>query len=120
MEQAIRPVIQNVLFPKPKKGATLPMISKSKVNNCKDGITYANVVSGRDSIPTPSASETIQQCECKNSSKGIHGINQDNNSDLAQVIELISIISKILKRSLKFYKCLKTSKVLKTTTQNPI
>ncbi|GFU05101.1 hypothetical protein TNCV_574531 [Trichonephila clavipes] len=74
------------LFPKPKKGATLPMISKSKVNNCKDGITYANVVSGRDSapIPTPSASETIQQCECKNTSKGIHGINQDNNSELAQ------------------------------------
>ncbi|GFU49922.1 PRE_C2HC domain-containing protein [Trichonephila clavipes] len=100
------------LFPKPKKGATLPMISKSKVNNCKDGITYANVVSGRDSpsIPTPNASETIQQCECKNSSKGIHGINQDNNSDLAQVIELISIISKILKRSPEILQMLKNLK----------
>ncbi|GFW62496.1 hypothetical protein TNCV_291701 [Trichonephila clavipes] len=87
------------------------MISKSKVNNCKDGITYANVVSGRDSpIPTPRASETIQQCECKNSSKGIHGINQDNNSDLAQVIELISIISKILKRSPEILQMLKNLK----------
>ncbi|GFX85341.1 PRE_C2HC domain-containing protein [Trichonephila clavipes] len=37
------------LFPKPKKGATLPMISKTKVNKCKEGITYANVVSGHDS-----------------------------------------------------------------------
>ncbi|GFV75160.1 nucleic-acid-binding protein from transposon X-element [Trichonephila clavipes] len=37
------------LFPKPKKGATLPMISKTKINKCKEGITYANVVSGRDS-----------------------------------------------------------------------
>ncbi|GFX74045.1 uncharacterized protein TNCV_4475431 [Trichonephila clavipes] len=100
------------LFPKPKKGATLPMISKSKVYNCKDGITYANVVSGRDSppIPTPSASETIQQCECKSSSKGIHGINQDNYSDLAQVIELISIISKILKRSPEILQMLKNLK----------
>ncbi|GFW13288.1 nucleic-acid-binding protein from transposon X-element [Trichonephila clavipes] len=42
--------------------------------------------SGSDSapIPTPNASEKIQQCECKNSSKGIHGIIQDNTSDLAQ------------------------------------
>ncbi|GFX43507.1 nucleic-acid-binding protein from transposon X-element [Trichonephila clavipes] len=74
------------LFPKPKKGATLPMISKTKINKCKEGITYANVVSGSDSapIPTPNASEKIQQCECKNSSKGTHGIIQDNTSDLAQ------------------------------------
>ncbi|GFV84524.1 uncharacterized protein TNCV_2481381 [Trichonephila clavipes] len=100
------------LFPKPKKGTTLPMISKTKINKCKEGITYANVVSGRDSplIPTPNASGKIQQCECKNSSKGIHGIIQDNNSDLAQVIELISIISKILKRSPEILQMLKNLK----------
>ncbi|GFV10971.1 nucleic-acid-binding protein from transposon X-element [Trichonephila clavipes] len=99
------------LFPKPKKGATLPMISKTKINKCKEGITYANVVSGRDSppIPTPALGK-IQQCECKNSSKGIHGIIQDNNSDLAQVIELISIISKILKRSPEILQMLKNLK----------
>ncbi|GFS65508.1 uncharacterized protein TNCV_2468961 [Trichonephila clavipes] len=100
------------LFPKPKKGATLPMISKTKINKCKEGITYANVVSGSESapIPTPNASEKIQQCECKNSSKGIHGIIQDNTSDLAQVIELISIISKILKRSPEILQMIKNLK----------
>ncbi|GFW07248.1 uncharacterized protein TNCV_3694411 [Trichonephila clavipes] len=100
------------LFPKPKKGAPLPMIPKINVNKCKEGVTYANVVSGRDSPPlsTPNASETIQQCECKNSSKEIHRINQDNNSDLAQVIELISIISKIIKRSPEILQMLKNLK----------
>ncbi|GFT59862.1 hypothetical protein TNCV_3639811 [Trichonephila clavipes] len=88
------------------------MISKTKINKCKEGITYANVVSGSDSapIPTPNASEKIQQCECKNSSKGTHGIIQDNTSDLAQVIELISIISKILKRSPEILQMLKNLK----------
>ncbi|GFU76546.1 nucleic-acid-binding protein from transposon X-element [Trichonephila clavipes] len=100
-------------FPKPKKGAPLPMIPKINKNKCKEGVTYANVVSGRSSPPlsTPNASESIQQCECKNStSKEIHGIMQEDNSDLAQIIELISIISKILKRSPEILQMLKNLK----------
>ncbi|GFU51336.1 uncharacterized protein TNCV_2941211 [Trichonephila clavipes] len=99
-------------FPKPKKGAPLPMIPKINKNKCKEGVTYANVVSGRSSPPlsTPNASESIQQCECKNSSEEVHGIMQEDNSDLAQVIELISIISKILKRSPEILQMLKNLK----------
>ncbi|GFU95951.1 hypothetical protein TNCV_253021 [Trichonephila clavipes] len=89
------------------------MIPKINKNKCKERVTYANVVSGRSSPPlsTPNASESIQQCECKNStSKEIHGIMQEDNSDLAQVIELISIISKILKRSPEILQMLKNLK----------
>ncbi|GFW83902.1 nucleic-acid-binding protein from transposon X-element [Trichonephila clavipes] len=73
-------------FPKPKKGAPLPVIQKLNKNKCKEGVTFANVVSGTNSPPlsTPNATDSIQPSEIKNSSKEIHGIIQEEKSDLAQ------------------------------------
>ncbi|GFW53065.1 uncharacterized protein TNCV_131301 [Trichonephila clavipes] len=88
-------------FPKPKKDSPLPAIQKNNKNKCKEGVTFANVVSGINfpSLPTPNATVSIQPSEIKNSSKEIHGIIQEDKSDLAQVIELVNLISNILKRS---------------------
>ncbi|PRD18086.1 UNVERIFIED_CONTAM: hypothetical protein NCL1_62009 [Trichonephila clavipes] len=41
-------------------------------------------------INIPIANEIIKPIEIKNSSKEIHGIVKDVNSDLAQVIELVN------------------------------
>ncbi|GFX33173.1 uncharacterized protein TNCV_2353421 [Trichonephila clavipes] len=83
-------------FPKPKKGTPLTVIQKINKNKCK-GVTFANVVSGVNSPPpsTPNATVSIQPSEIKNSSKEIHGIIQEENSDLAQVFELVNLISNI-------------------------
>ncbi|GFV12201.1 nucleic-acid-binding protein from transposon X-element [Trichonephila clavipes] len=87
-------------FPKPKKGSPLPKIQKLNKNKCKEGVTFANVVSGTNFPPLPTPNATVTKpSENKNSSKEIHGIHQEDKSDLAQVIELINLISNILKRS---------------------
>ncbi|GFW03107.1 uncharacterized protein TNCV_157271 [Trichonephila clavipes] len=87
-------------FPKPKKGSPLPKIQKLNQYKCKEGVTFANVVSGTNFPPLPTPNATvIKPRENKNSSKEIHGIHQEDKSDLAQVIELVNLISNILKRS---------------------
>ncbi|GFW58330.1 hypothetical protein TNCV_2635041 [Trichonephila clavipes] len=98
---AIRPVIQNVpSFLNQKKGSPLPKIQKLNQNKCKEGVTFANVVSGTNFPPLPTPNATvIKPRENKNSSKEIHGIHQEDKSDLAQVIEHVNLISNILKRS---------------------
>ncbi|GFU84136.1 hypothetical protein TNCV_4504351 [Trichonephila clavipes] len=88
------------------------MISKFKSNKYKEGVSSANVVSGINSPPlsTPNAKEIIQPSENNNSSKEIHGINKEETSDLAQVIELVNLISNILKRSPEIIQILKKVK----------
>ncbi|GFS48781.1 uncharacterized protein TNCV_1393341 [Trichonephila clavipes] len=87
-------------FPKPKKGSPLSKIQKLNHNKCKEGVTFANVVSGTSFPPLPTPNATvIKPRENNNSSKEIHGIHQEDISDLAKVIELVNLISNILKRS---------------------
>ncbi|GFT51154.1 uncharacterized protein TNCV_4817521 [Trichonephila clavipes] len=87
-------------FPKPKKGSPLPKIQNLNKNKCKEGVTFANVVSGTNFPPLPTPNATVTKpSEIKNSSKEIHGIQQEDKSDLAQKIELVNLISNILKRS---------------------
>ncbi|GFW66380.1 uncharacterized protein TNCV_3433421 [Trichonephila clavipes] len=84
-------------FPKPKKGSPLSANKTFESNVHREGVSFANVVSG---TPTKVAKLTEKANENSNNKvfRGIQ-LNENNNSDLAQVIELVSIISNILKRS---------------------
>ncbi|GFT39183.1 hypothetical protein TNCV_2897071 [Trichonephila clavipes] len=91
---------KDVEFPKPKKGSPLPKFQNLNKNKCKEGVTFANVVSGTNFPPLPTPNATVTKpSEIKNSSKEIHGIYQEDKSDLAQVIEHVNLISNILKKS---------------------
>ncbi|GFX55773.1 nucleic-acid-binding protein from transposon X-element [Trichonephila clavipes] len=48
-------------LPKPKKGSPLPIIQNINNNKCKEGVTFANVVSGTNfpPLPTPNATITV-------------------------------------------------------------
>ncbi|GFX17793.1 hypothetical protein TNCV_2292421 [Trichonephila clavipes] len=98
---AIRADMQNARNSPDLKESPLPKIKKFNCKVCKNGVSIANVVSGVTSPPsTPLENEIAKPIENNNSSKEIHGIQiHKNSSVLAQVIELVSLISKILKRS---------------------
>ncbi|GFU36991.1 PRE_C2HC domain-containing protein [Trichonephila clavipes] len=104
-------------FPKPRKGSPLPKTPTFNNNKCKEGVSFANIVSGINSPPlsTPNENDNIQANANKNSKEN-HGINKEETSDLAQVIELISLISNILKKSPEIIQILKNLKSTKDET----
>ncbi|GFW69261.1 uncharacterized protein TNCV_2366391 [Trichonephila clavipes] len=89
-------------FPKPKKGTPLTANKTFESNVRREGVSFANIVSGTapPSNPTPVHKLTEKTNENSNNkvSHGIQAIEKEN-SDLAQVIELVSMISNIIKRS---------------------
>ncbi|GFX63462.1 nucleic-acid-binding protein from transposon X-element [Trichonephila clavipes] len=104
-------------FPKPRKGSPLPKTPTFNNNKYKEGVSFANIVSGINSPPlsTPNENDNIQSNENKNSKEN-HGINKEETSDLAQVIELINLISNILKKSPEIIQILKNLKSTKDET----
>ncbi|GFV40383.1 uncharacterized protein TNCV_3615531 [Trichonephila clavipes] len=94
-------------FPKPKKGTPLTANKTFESNGRREGVSFANIVSGTapPSTLTPVHKLTEKTNEHSND-KVSHGIQaiENENSDLAQVIELVSMLSNIIKKDhLKFY-----------------
>ncbi|GFY01799.1 uncharacterized protein TNCV_1467901 [Trichonephila clavipes] len=89
-------------FPKPKKGTSLTANKTFESNVRREGVSFANIVSGTapPSTLTPVHKLTEKTNENSNN-KASYGIQakKNVNSDLAQVIELVSMISNIIKRS---------------------
>ncbi|GFX23527.1 nucleic-acid-binding protein from transposon X-element [Trichonephila clavipes] len=87
-------------FPQPKKGTAFTDSIKKKnfVSKwTKEGISFANVVSGEISSQTPPENNNYKK---EDSTREF--LSQDNNtSDLAQVLELFNIISKLVKKNPK-------------------
>ncbi|GFS62774.1 uncharacterized protein TNCV_3202041 [Trichonephila clavipes] len=87
-------------FPQPKKGTafTDPIKKKNFVSKwTKEGISFANVVSGEIPSQTPPENNNYKK---EDSTREF--LSQDNNtSDLAQVLELFNIISKLVKKNPK-------------------
>ncbi|GFX32159.1 uncharacterized protein TNCV_3327321 [Trichonephila clavipes] len=87
-------------FPQPKKGTafTDPIKKKNFVSKwTKEGISFANVVSGEITCQTPPENNNY-----KNEDSTRELLSQDNNiSDLAQVLELFNIISNLVKKNPK-------------------
>ncbi|GFY06521.1 uncharacterized protein TNCV_3523771 [Trichonephila clavipes] len=82
-------------FPKPKKGTPVTANKTFESNVRREGVSFANIVSGTaPSTPTPVHKLTEKTNENSNN-KVSHGIQaiENENSDLAQVIELVSMIS---------------------------
>ncbi|GFT39588.1 hypothetical protein TNCV_1862191 [Trichonephila clavipes] len=89
-------------FPKPKKVTPLTANKTFQSNVRREGASFANIVSGTasSSTPTPVHKLTEKTNEYSNN-KVSHGIQaiENENSDLDQVIELVSMISNIIKGS---------------------
>ncbi|GFW10003.1 uncharacterized protein TNCV_4207681 [Trichonephila clavipes] len=87
-------------FPQPKKGTafTDPIKKKKFVSKwTKEGISFANVVSGEIPSQTPPENNNYKK---EDSTREF--LNQDNNiSDLAQVLEFFNIISNLVKKNPK-------------------
>ncbi|GFS56183.1 nucleic-acid-binding protein from transposon X-element [Trichonephila clavipes] len=87
-------------FPQPKKGTafTDPIKKKNFVSKwTKEGISFANVVSGEISSQTPPENNNNK----KEDSPREFLSQEDNILDLAQVLELFNIISKLVKKNPK-------------------
>ncbi|GFS69267.1 uncharacterized protein TNCV_4010911 [Trichonephila clavipes] len=86
-------------FPQPKKGTAFSdPIRRKKISSkwTKEGISFANVVSGEFPSQTPPETENKKE----DSPRGF--LSQDNNSsDLTQVLEIFNIISSIEKKNPK-------------------
>ncbi|GFW55154.1 uncharacterized protein TNCV_115401 [Trichonephila clavipes] len=86
-------------FPQPKKGTAFsdPIRKKNFSSKwTKEGISFANVVSGDIFSQTPPENENKKE----DSPRGF--LSQDNNSsDLTQVLEIFNIISSLVKKNLK-------------------
>ncbi|GFX65940.1 hypothetical protein TNCV_13611 [Trichonephila clavipes] len=104
MNMAIRPVIQNARNSHNLKKRAPPYFNKTFNSNVrKEEVSFANVVSEVTSPPFPPLeNKNATTNENISSNKEIHGIDlNENSSDLAQVIELVNLISEIIKRSPK-------------------
>ncbi|GFU14256.1 uncharacterized protein TNCV_3579271 [Trichonephila clavipes] len=89
-------------FPKPKKGAPLTANKTFESNVRRGRCLFTNIVSGTAPPSTPIPVHKLTEKTNENSNyKVSHGIQAigNENSDLAQVIELVSMISNIIKRS---------------------
>ncbi|GFT02393.1 uncharacterized protein TNCV_4625241 [Trichonephila clavipes] len=89
-------------FPKPKKGMPLTANKTSESNVRMEGVSFSNIVSGTAPPSTPTRVHKLTEKTNENSNNKVsHGIQaiENENSDLAQVIELVSMISNIIKRS---------------------
>ncbi|GFS99526.1 hypothetical protein TNCV_4534901 [Trichonephila clavipes] len=100
-----RHVIQNPSpkFPQPKKGTAFsnPIARKSFSSKwTKEGISFANVVSGEIPSQTHPKTENLTVNEKENSSSGFL-THENNSSDFPQVLELINTISNLVKKTPK-------------------
>ncbi|GFS81930.1 uncharacterized protein TNCV_2497171 [Trichonephila clavipes] len=92
-------------FPQPKKGTAFsnPIARKNfSSKSTKEGISFANIVSGEIPSQTPPETETenLTVNEKENSPSGF--VTQENNSsDFSQVLELFNTISNLVKKNLK-------------------
>ncbi|GFT80924.1 hypothetical protein TNCV_1935231 [Trichonephila clavipes] len=92
-------------IPQPKKKKALPFPTRLKEKNfsskwTKEGISFANVVSGE--IPNQIASETENLTANKKEDSSSGFLTQDNNSsDFSQVLELFNTISNLVKKNPK-------------------
>ncbi|GFW88428.1 nucleic-acid-binding protein from transposon X-element [Trichonephila clavipes] len=89
-------------FPKPKKGTPLTANKTFESNVRREGVSFANIVSGTAPRSTLTPVHKLTEKTNENSNNKVsHGIQaiENENSDLAQVIELVSMISNIIKRS---------------------
>ncbi|GFT12066.1 uncharacterized protein TNCV_726531 [Trichonephila clavipes] len=86
-------------FPKPKNGTPLTANKTFESNVRREGVSFANIVSG--TAPPPPIHKLTEKTNENSNKKVSHGIQtiENENSDLAQVIELVSMISNIIKRS---------------------
>ncbi|GFY34389.1 uncharacterized protein TNCV_2506921 [Trichonephila clavipes] len=88
-------------FPQPKKGTAFSDPIKRKNFSSKwtkEGISFANVVSGE--IPNQIASETENLTANKKEDSSSGFLTQDNNSsDFSQVLELFNTISNLVKKN---------------------
>ncbi|GFV57656.1 hypothetical protein TNCV_3132441 [Trichonephila clavipes] len=88
--------------PYAKKGHAPYRSTTFESNVRREGVSFANIVNGitHPSTPTPIHKLTEKTNENSNN-KVSHGIQaiENENSDLAQVIELVGMISNIIKRS---------------------
>ncbi|GFT10637.1 uncharacterized protein TNCV_1943661 [Trichonephila clavipes] len=89
------------MFPKPKKGMPLTANKTFESNVRREGVSFDNIVSGTapPTTPTPvhKLTEKINENSINKVSHGMQAIEKEN-SDLAQVIELVSMISNIIKK----------------------
>ncbi|GFX81603.1 hypothetical protein TNCV_4179431 [Trichonephila clavipes] len=84
-----------------KRARPLPRIKLSKATFVGK-VSFANIVSGTAPPSTPTPVHKITEKTNENSNNKVsHGIQaiENENSDLTQVIELVSMISNIIKRS---------------------
>ncbi|GFW35666.1 uncharacterized protein TNCV_4435171 [Trichonephila clavipes] len=90
-------------FPQPKKGTAFSdPIKRKKISSkwTKEGISFANVVSGGIPNQIPSETENLTANKKEDSSSGF--LTQDNNSsDFSQVLELFNTISNLVKKNPK-------------------
>ncbi|GFT51325.1 uncharacterized protein TNCV_4954671 [Trichonephila clavipes] len=90
-------------FPQPKKATVFSdPIKRKKFSSkwTKEGISFANVVSGEIPSQTPSETENLTANKKEDSSSGF--LTQDNNSsDFSQVLELFNTISNLVKKNPK-------------------
>ncbi|GFT68228.1 uncharacterized protein TNCV_4092701 [Trichonephila clavipes] len=90
-------------FPQPKKGTDFSdPIKRKKISSkwTKEGISFANVVSGEIPSQTSSETESLTANKKEDSSSGF--LTQDNNSsDFSQVLELFNTISNLVKKNPK-------------------
>ncbi|GFS68273.1 uncharacterized protein TNCV_5028721 [Trichonephila clavipes] len=105
-------------FPQPKKETafTDPIKKKNFVSKwTKEGISFANVVSGEILSQTPPENNNNK----KEDSPREFLSQEDNISDLAQVLEFFNIISKLVKKTLKSSISSPNLKILIPTKKKP-
>ncbi|GFY21926.1 hypothetical protein TNCV_3295701 [Trichonephila clavipes] len=105
---AIRPVTP--IVPKPKKGSPLPANKTFDRNVRREGVSFANIVSRNTPTPVVNLTEKTNENSNKKDFLGIQ-LKENNNSDLYQVIKLVSMISNILKRSYEILQLLPKLKI---------
>ncbi|GFW17115.1 uncharacterized protein TNCV_2762391 [Trichonephila clavipes] len=90
-------------FPQPKKGTAFSVpIKRKKFSSkwTKEGISFANVVSGEIPSQTPPETENLTVNKKEDSPSGF--LTQENNSsDFSQVLELFNTISNLVKKNPK-------------------
>ncbi|GFS80820.1 hypothetical protein TNCV_1334481 [Trichonephila clavipes] len=85
-----------------KRGTPLTANKTFESNVCREDVSFANIVSGTTHPSTPTPVHKLTEKTNENSNNKVsHGIQaiENENSDLAQVIELVSMICNIMKRS---------------------
>ncbi|GFS49097.1 nucleic-acid-binding protein from transposon X-element [Trichonephila clavipes] len=103
-------------FPQPKKGAAFSNPIAREIFSSKwtkEGISFANIVSGEIPSQTPTKIENQTVNEKENSSSGFF-TQENNSSDFSQVLELFNTISNLVKKNPKILDLLSKFKTAKS------